>query len=511
MIKRTRSGKRFTPITISASSDPKKFTRKDLEGACRKLTPSRNEISIVKTQLAKHHSLATQSNSDATSQIKSLDAGVKICARKYNESKAQGDQLEEELRKKLDEKSELEREANILQGMILGNNEDAKKITKLNEEIDKANTCAEAKLRYRLQLNHMHQRQRKNSIAVDAHMSAMTSTLLSAERERQRCKKMLGEIDSGVATATHDLEAAAREIDVERAERERAINGKKTEVDNSERLEEWRKSQELNRRNFEQALGGRYQVEKVNKLHKIQELEDELKILSKTTEAISSGQGSSEEAFMHIKRATGVNSLSEMVEKLTHHQEQCNRLQNEKIEAEECLSNTKSCLVETIDNFNRLKANGFEGTDLSREIISDITEGIESERTQVKVMTSTNARLEGVLVGLRQGGMGLYQRLLPFHPTLLDGDAPTLNESVTASAIQAAHDTLEMLKVAQQILGKMVSAIGGVDKLNEKNVSHSPTFSRKEPLSDFENPNLGERNCRIRASKVRKERLPKFL
>ena len=510
MIKRTRSSKRFAPA-ISASSDSKKFTRKDLEGACRKLTPSRNEISRAKTQLAKHHSLATQSNSDATNQVKSLDAGVKICARKYNESKAQADRLEEELRKKIDEKSELKREANILQDMILGNNEEAKKITKLNKEIDKANACAEAKLRYRLQLNHMHQRQRKNSIAVDAHMSAMTSTLVSAERERQRCKKMLGEIDSGVATATHDFEAAVREIDVERVERERAINAKKTEVDNSERLEEWRKSQELNRRNFEQALGGRYQVEKDNKLQKIQELEEELKMLNKTTEAISSGQGSSEEAFMHIKRATGVNSLSEMVEKLTHHQEQCNRLQIEKTEAEKRLSNTKSCLVEAIDNFDKLKANGFGGSDLSREVISEISEGIECERTQVKVMTSTNARLEGVLVGLRQGGMGLYQRLLLFHPTLLDGDAPTLSESITASAIQAAHDTLEMLKIAQQILGKMVGAIGGINTLNDKNSSHSPTLSSRESLSGLENPNLGEHNCRIQANKVRIRILSKVL
>lgn len=497
-MKNPRKAKRLhQPLTIANSSDTKRFNRKELEEACRRLNANRNDIAGEKRQRAQEIDLGLQKgNGGAENQVRSLDIGVKICARKYNECKARADRLEEDLGKKRDEIIELEREGHVLDDMVRGNNQEAKKITKLNEDISAANIASEAKMRYRLQLNHMHQRQRKNAITVDAHMSEMTSALSSAERERKRCLKMLGEIESSVTGALHDLDTTSQEITVEKSKREQSLNNKKIEVANAEKLEQWRNDQESNRREFEQSLGGTYQQEKETRINAIREREEELKMLSRDTEAKTSGQGSSEEAFMRIKRATGVNDLAEMVEKLTNHQEQRSRLQSEKKDAEARLKASKLSLQQKQEKFAALKANGFgEDIELNRDTVNDIKVNIEEEQAESKVLRSLNTRLEGVIVGLRQGGMGLYRRMLPFHSSLLDSDPPILKESATTSVIDVANDTLEMLVTAQQVIGKMVDVIGGVEKVIEPR--QEKVQVHQESIEKFENPNLGENNCRI--------------
>lgn len=497
-MKSTRKGKRQT-LAI-ANSDPKKFNRKDLEEACRKLNPNRNEIAGKKRQKAQQEMDIGLQNGDsgAGSQVKSLDLGVKVCARKYNECKARADRLEEELESKRDKIIELQREGDVLEDMIKGNNCEAKKITKLNKDITGSNNASDAKMRYRLQLNHMHQRQRKNSIIVDAHMSEMSSALTSAEKERNRCLKMLGEIESGVTGALHDLDTVTQDIKVERTKREQMLNNKKIEASNAEKLEQWRNEQETNRREFEQTLGGSFQVEKEGKVSLIREREEDLEKLSRDIEAKTNGRGSSEEAFMKIKRVTGVNDLGEMVEKLTNFEEQRQRLQCEKRDTEDRLKAAKQSLQNLQERYSGLKTNGLgKEMEISREAITDIKSKIEDEQAESKVLRSTNSRLEAVIVGLRQGGMGLYQRLLPFHTSLLDGEAPALQESATVSVVDVANDTLHMLKTAQQVIMKMVDVIGGVDKVTRPNRDKS--FVRKDSIEKLENPNLGANNCRIRA------------
>jgi hypothetical protein len=483
MIQQSHHSKR-----IAAASDTKKFDRKDLEEAYRRLTSTKhdNAIEKLKKRSSKTENTQQQQNANASSQVRSLDTGVKVCARKLNECKARADRLQEDLGKKEDEKSELERQNQILEDMLQGNNEEAKKIGKLKVDIEDANNLSEKKLKYRLQLNYMHQRQRKNNISVDAHISAMSTTLAMADKERQRCKKMLGDIESGVASATHDLEETSKNINVERARRLESMNSKKNEVTNAERMEEWRKIQETNRLKFEHGLDS-YQLEKERKLSLIKEREHDIKVLGKTIEAKSSGQGSSEEIFMNIKRATGVNSLNEMVEKISSHKEQRKRLQAEKKESEDRLYATQQALQNAISTFKDLRANGFGNIELNREVTEEINIEIERERTQGKAVKSANARLEGVLVGIRQGGIGLHQRLIPFHPTFLDGDAPTLDETITPSASQAANETLEMLKIAKQVITKMLNSIGGIGVVLTQD-------------DNIQNDIFKEKNCQTRKS-----------
>ena len=501
MVNSTRKVKRINSLKIPGS-DTKKFNRKELEEACKRLNNNRSEITGEKRLKGHDFNLTIQQSDNGTeSQVRSLDTGVKICARKYNECKARADRLEEELVKKKDEIIELQREGNVLEEMVKGNNREAKKITKLNKEITEANTNSESKMRYRLQLNHMHQRQRKNSITVDAHMSEMSSALSAAERERDKCLKMLGDIESGVSSALYDLDSTSEEIFVERAKREQSLNDKKTEVKNAQKLEEWRNKQELNRREFEQSIGGAFQLEKEIRINLIREREEALKTLSRDNEKKDLGQNrSSEEAFMHIKRAIGVNNLEEMVDKLTNYQEQRNRLQNDKKDAEDRLQASKLTLDKKRNEFIDLKANGPIGNDIEfhRDNINEIKVKIKQEQAEVKSLRSTNARLEAVLVGLRQGGMGLYQRIPPFHSTLLDCEAPLLKENASSSVVDVANDTLEMLKIAQKVISKMIDAIGGIDKITTSNQEKLQS-SEIDSIEKFENPNLGENNCRIQA------------
>ena len=498
-----RKNKRINSIIITTSADSKKFTRDELEEACRKLTATRSNSSTVTVRGKENigDKSSKEKRSNALSQIQALDTGVKLCARKYNESKATADRMEQEYGKRLDELSELQRESSVLRNMIQGNNPEAKKIARLTEDIEVSNRISETKLNYRHKLNFIHQRQRKNGIVVDAHMAAMSTALSGAERERQKCKKLLGEVESALASALHEFDCIAREVELERAQRESAMAAKKSEANNAESLESWRIERESKRLDFEKSLGGTYDVEKEEKNNIILEKKNELTSLNKKLESKSSAYASSEEAFTHIKRATGVNTLAEMVEKFTNHQEHCNRLRIERKEAEERLNEAKKSLERSLNHFANLKTNGFGDTELNREIMNDAKEQIDAEKMKGKVIKSTNIRLETVLVGLRQGGMGLYQRLLPFHPTLLDGDAPTLNESDTASAIQAAHDTLEMLLVSQQILRKMLDSIGGVEKVRPRSANGEiiKESKIKENIESLENPNLGENNCRIQA------------
>jgi hypothetical protein len=147
---------------------------------------------------------------------------------------------------------------------------------------------------------------------------------------------------------------------------------------------------------------------------------------------------------------------------MKNYKERHHRLTKEKIDTEERLKVAKASLSKDQDTLMQLKTQGFGTTDLNREILDDIKTSISTEKTGGKIVTSTNKRLENLLIGLRQGGIGLYNRLLPFHSTLLNEEAPVLGEMDSTNAIQAASDTMEMINFTEKVLGKMLLEIGGI-------------------------------------------------
>ena len=173
-----------------------------------------------------------------------------------------------------------------------------------------------------------------------------------------------------------------------------------------------------------------------------------------------------EALFVHAKQKTGVNSLTEMTQKVNGHHREEMLLTREQKDAEERLNAAKASLAKDEEYLDRLKTNGVGETELSHEIVSSMKRSIESEKATSKIARSTNKRLEDLLVGLREGGIGLYNRLLPFHSALLSGDAPVLGEMDSTNAVQAASDVSETISLAEKILSKMLAGIGGVRALD---------------------------------------------
>mmetsp|Transcript_18653 Transcript_18653/g.40578 ORF Transcript_18653/g.40578 Transcript_18653/m.40578 type:complete len:621 (-) Transcript_18653:193-2055(-) len=464
-----------------------KFTRSQLEDACK-----RNKTKEIAAMAAsrKRNAMAVQNQRvtqrgvdpvDTSSQLRSLDAGVKLCARKYNEAKAQAGKLDDEVRSRSDELIELEREADALHEMLEGNNTDARKITQLSAEIQETHDCSENTLLYRHQLNHMHQRLQKNSVCLDGHIGEMTITLSSAQKERDRSQKMLAELESGLTCASIELDETIQDTRIVEDERNRELSMKQLEASNAGRMEEWNRERVNSNLAMQVSFADANKDERDRLQRSIRDGESQLKDLSQSIDENTAKLTSFEESFAHIKHATGVNSLEEMVRKIIDHEQNHNQLMQEKKEAEERLKAAKTSLSKDLKALAELKTNGFGTTEVNRDILDDIKSSIASEKTEGKIVKSTNKRLEDLLVGLRQGGIGLYNRLLPFHSTLLNGGAPKLGEMDSTNAIQAASDTLEMISFTEKILGKMLVEIGGIRFVDSKSSrgkgagSESPT------------------------------------
>ena len=454
---------------------------------------------------------AAATDMDTEGQVRSLDNGVKLCARKYNDCKAEADKLAKELQQRADEQGSLEKEAAALDDMIAGNNPEAQRIASLTDEIIEANTGADNKLHYRLQLNHMLKRCRKNSVSLDKHLAAMSDTLEAARKEQEQCERMLGEVEAGFSDAVRSLESTVRSLEIEEDERNRTLADKRSDAKNSSMLETWRNERESSRQDLENSLGGNLRQEKEDLKEQMRQRQRDIKHLNKEVGTKVNVASELEEIATKIKQATGLNELAEIVEKLQHAKDHHKKLLLERSEAEERLRSARHMLQDVNASSEHNAARGYGDTELNRCLQDELSQSINIEQMQGKVVRSTNVRLEAVLVGLRQGSMGLYQKLLPFHPTLLDCDPPKLSDITSSSPIQAAYETLEILKISSLILGKMLDAVGGIDRVIEtqasvgessgNSVTASDVCGSSSIIDEYSNPNSNAReNCRVEAN-----------
>lgn len=407
-------------------------------------------------------------SANTASQMHSLDAGVKLCARKYNEAKAQADKLDDEVKERSDELIGLERESLALHEMLKGNNSEARKISRLSAEIQEINDCSEKMLMYRHQLHHMYQRISNESVTVDGYLGEMSATLESHQKERDRAQKMLAEVESGLKFASLELDDTIRDTNVAEEERNRELAIKQHEASDASRLERWNQERVDSNLPLHQQLasGAVADIEKLQRA--IQDRKSQLKELNRSMEDTTAKLGELEGSFLHLKQSTGVNSLAEMIAKISSRDHNRMQLLKEKKDAEERLIAAKATVSSDEEAFNDAKTNGFGDTELNRDLINRIKSDILDEKSEGKIVQSTNARLEALLVGLRQGGIGLYNRLLPYHSMLLDVEAPKLGEIDSTDAVQAASDTLEMISFTEKILGKMLLDIGGIRNVDTK-------------------------------------------
>ena len=524
---RRGSSKKLTPL----NQEPvKKYTKKDLVEACRKNAPAFDSTAMLlrrKMRLKNVNPGVRAEDPDIGSQVTVMDNGVKTNAKKYNEYKLVADRLEVEFKKKTDELGDLKKDESALDEMINCTNPESKRIQELLVEIEKVNRATEKKLHYRLQLNHMLARLQKNSVTLDAHINAMEDTHHASEKELLTCENLMRDVEAGRTKSLRDLEATELSVKTERNDRARIIGSKKNEAMNASKMEAWRLSTEKVRQELAQSLKGDLNQEEEQKL--VRDLymkEDQWKHSKEMNDALLAKVSVLEKGFMEIKDVTGVNSLEEMVNKFANHKEHRDRLALEKKEAEERLQSAKKALEDAKTKFESVKEEGFGDTELNREITNEIRSQILAEKTEGKVVRATNERLEKVLVGLRQGGMGLYQRLIAYHENMDLGEAPQLNESARTSAIEAALDTIKMLNVTESVLGRMLETIGGFeqggnaegqkfsslpdeeDGTVSSSIGGTATLTASNVEDDdetLENPNLGTANVRIDLKKRAEE------
>lgn len=452
----------------------RRLTRSELEDAYRR-HKTKEIAAMAASRKREARSVQNQRSSnrgngsvDTASQMHSLDAGVKLCARKYNEAKAQADKLDDEVKSRCDELIGLERESVALHEMLEGNNSEAKKITQLSAEIQEANNCSEQTLMYRHQLHHMYHRISNNSVTMDGHIGEMSATLESLQKDRDRAQKMLAEVESGLTFASLELDDTIRDTNVAEEERNRELAIKQYEASDASRMERWNRQRIDSNLSLHQQLasGDKAEIERLQCC--IRDRKVQLKDLNQSMEETTAKLGDLEGSSLHLKRATGVNSLSEIISKISNHDDNHRQLLKEKKDAEDRLLAAKATVKSAEVALGSMKTNGFGVTEFDRKVINDIKSDIIDEKSEGKIVQSTNARLEALLVGLRQGGIGLYNRLLPYHSELLDEEAPKLGEIDSTNAAQAASDTLEMINFTEKILSKMLLDIGGIGNVDTK-------------------------------------------
>lgn len=481
------------PKSVTGGEISKRLTRSELEDACRR---HKTEEIAAMAALRKREAISAQNQrttnrgtdkADASSQLHVLDAGVKLCARKYNEAKAQADKLHDEVKSLSDDLLELERESMALHEMLEGNNSEAKKISQLSADIQEANDCSERMLTYRHQLHHMYNRISKNSVLMDGHIGELSAILATAQKERARSQKMVAEVESALTSASIELDETIRDKNMAEGERNRELTSKQIEASDTSRIEQWNRARINSNLSMQQQLAGADKLEREKIQRLIRDREAKLKDVNKSTEEMTAKLTELEGSFFYLKQATGVNSLAEIVAKITSHEATHQQLLKEKKETEERLIAAKAIFTSDQEALDKVKTNGFGETELSRDVINKIKTDIYNEKSEGKIVKSTNVRLEALLVGLRQGGIRLYNRLLPYHADLLNEEAPKLGEMDSTNAAQAASDTLDMINFTEKILGKMLLDIGGILFVDTK--------SEIEKDGAPESPGL---NCRIK-------------
>lgn len=477
-----------------------KLTRAELEVASRNLKSKDIAAMAASRQRAilalKKRREAQQRGSDhidASGQMRSLDIGVKLCARKYNDAKAQADKLEDEVRSRCDDLVGLERESKALHEMLQGNNSDAMKISRLSQEIQETNDSSDHIILYRHQLNYMRQRVRKNSVTMDYYMEEMSDILTVGEKEREWRKKMLAEVVSGLSCASIELEETIHDTKIEEEKRIRELVALQSEAEDAARMEEWNRERMNNNLELQESFRDTNKDERERLQKAIGERKSQLQALQVSLEENAVKLGTVDECFAHIKHTTGVNSLKEMIMKISQHDTNHQRLVKEKKEVEERLRKDKLSLSNDQDSLDRMKTKGVGDIEWNRDVLDNLQASIANEKAEVKIAKSANERLEDLLVGIRQGSNGLFNRLLPFHSTLfLDEDAPKLGKIDLINATQAASDTLEMIQFTEKVLNKILGEIGGirqVPKLDAGNESRPQT-----PGQDL--------NCRVSPTKT---------
>ena len=183
-----------------------------------------------------------------------MEWGVNFNARKFNELRTSADRKAAALKARLDQLRALKMEQESLEKMLSPDSPDATKSDVLLTAIQAVNDETDRRLHYRRQLEHILRRLQKNQVTFDSHLSNMDEARTAALREHKDMKAMTRTIEAGHTQAVLELAEAQRLVAVEKGERHRAMETRKTEAEQASRMDAWRKKREIARREFASEL-----------------------------------------------------------------------------------------------------------------------------------------------------------------------------------------------------------------------------------------------------------------
>ena len=242
------------------SSKRPMFTKKDLTEAVRRLTPGAGTTDL--THGAPYNTTSVEAStrrggsSSSMTPLALMEWGVNFNARKFNELRTSADRKAAALKARLDQLRALKMEQESLEKMLSPDSPDATKIDVLLTAIQAVNDETDRRLHYRRQLEHILRRLQKNQVTFDSHLSNMDEARTAALREHKDMKAMTRTIEAGHTQAVLELAEAQRLVAVEKGERHRAMETRKTEAEQASRMDAWRKKREIARREFASELRG---------------------------------------------------------------------------------------------------------------------------------------------------------------------------------------------------------------------------------------------------------------
>jgi len=340
---------------------------------------------------------------------------------------------------------------------------EARRIEELEKRIEETQEKVEEKLHYRKQLQHIHRRLATNQITFDAHINAMEEALQIAIKEHGDVKALMRQLEAGKNKAVVDLLDIQRNVSVERRDRSKIISVRKLEAHNARKMEEWRRGREAAAVDSAETSRGDLSAEEERALQmKLAEREELAVELRRVNEAKLQEFNALEEQFTQIRQATGVNDLEEMVDKFIGQEGNRQTLLREQREVELKLAAAKKGKTEAEAKFAEIRASGVGANELNREVSDELNAEIQTARTELKVTRAACGRLESVLVSLRQGAIGLFQRL-ETHRYLLDSEEEGIHQTNESSA---TIEPVEALALSELLLGKMMENVGGGNESN---------------------------------------------
>ena len=411
------------------------------------------------------------------STLEVLQESVNVNARRYNEIKMTVEKQMNVLEKRLAELRDLQVDNEALQKMEKAQTPDSRRIVELKAQIEGVEDEINEKARYRRSLEHMAKRLRANQVAFDAHIKGMEEALAASKREFDEVKLLMRQLEGGNQAALESLREHEEKFKTERVTRERELSKMRQEAANARRMEEWRCKREQERLDLQAELRGDLNADEEKQL--IQDLknsEEEAANLQKEGRTAENKVLTLEDAFQQIRQATGVRDLDEMVEKFLGQGENRKALELEKDEAEARLAGIKEKRVQAEAEFTEMKASGIGGTELNREIYDKLDDEILESKQSLKVNTAALTRLDSVLVAVRQGAIGLQQRLAPFQG-LLDYEDEL---SIPKTGIES----LDLLLQCEMKLVKMLEAMKPAKEQEEKDKGNAEILARLEEKSD---------------------------